>query len=165
MKKKLKGSALLWSVCALLIVVFVLTGLLALNKAYAEEEINNIAARRAEYYARSGIELTADMIKKGKLVGAEGSSSDSILNYVISSQTGKRDDGTYDGGEAPDEKKLEVTFDFDGNEVTVLIERAGDEVLSLKSYAEAGYMNRTLTGIMRYDNMGKTWGFDGYATN
>ncbi|MBP0976741.1 MAG: hypothetical protein J6P89_01000 [Oscillospiraceae bacterium] len=165
MKKKLKGSALLWSVCALLIVVFVLTGLLALNKAYAEEEINNIAARRAEYYARSGIELTADMIKKGTLTGAEGEGSDSIFNYVISSQTGKRDDGTYDGGEAPDEKKLEVTFNLDGNEVTVLIERTGDEALSLRSSGKAGYMSRTVTGIMKYDSISKKWEFGGYATN
>ena len=166
MKKKLKGSALLWAVCALLIVVFVLTGLLALNKTYAEEEINNIAARRAEYLARSGIELTADMITKGTLVGAESSEDNdprAVLNYVISTETGKKEDGTYSGGTAPNEQKLEVKFKTDNGDITVLIERIGDNMISLKSNARAGYMNRTITGVMKCTD--KKWELTGYATN
>ena len=160
MKKKLKGSALLWSVCALLIVVFVLTGLLALNKTYAEEEINNIAARRAEYLARSGVELTADMITNKKLVG-----DTDIKTWVVSPDSEKKEDGTYINGTAPDEKKLEVVFSTDNGDIKVTVERIGDDVLSLKSFAEAGYMNRTVTAVMEYDNTQKTWELTGYATN
>ncbi|MBQ5988841.1 MAG: hypothetical protein IJL67_05050 [Oscillospiraceae bacterium] len=151
MKKKLKGSALLWAVCALLIVVFVLTGLLALNKTYAEEEVNNIAARRAEYLARSGVELTADMIMNNKLVG-DGKNIDTL---VVSSQDPKNKEGI--------DSKLEVKFNTEDGEIKVIIERVGVDMLSIKSYAEAGYMNRTITGVM--ERKSNIWGLTGYVTN
>ena len=163
MKKKLKGSALLWAVCALLIVVFVLTGLLALNKTYAEEEINNIAARRAEYLARSGVELTADMIINNKLLG---DSSYTIKNMVVASKTeGKAEVEIPETNQkiSVNESKLEVKFNTENGDITVLIERVGDDMLSLKSYAEAGYMNKTITGVMECVN--NKWELKGYVTN
>ena len=151
MKKKLKGSALLWAVCALLIVVFVLTGLLALNKTYAEEEINNIAARRAEYLARSGVELTADMIMENKLL-ADSSNIDTV---VVSSEDENNKDGI--------DSMIEVKFSTGNGDITVTVERVGDNMLSLKSYAEAGYMNRTITGVM--ERTSNKWELKGYVTN
>lgn len=163
MRKKLKGSALLWSVCALLIVVFVLTGLLALNKAYAGEEINNIASRRAEYLARSGVEITADLIENGRLVRENDIlvGEIDILTLVVSSEAEKKDDGA---GAAKEEKQLEVTYDLDGTEVKVTVERTGDEVLTLKSFAASGYMNKTVTGVLVYNEQRKKWELEGYAT-
>lgn len=138
MRKKLKGSAMLWSICALLIVVFVLTGLLAINRSYAEVEINNIASRRADYYARSGVEVTAGMISDETLVPGG-----KIMDTVT--QT----------------KEAEVTYDWG----TVKIERAGDEVLRLTSTATAGNMSRTVTALLKYDMVGQKWELKGYATN
>ena len=156
MKKKLKGSALLWSVCALLIVVFVLTGLLALNKAYAEEEINNIASRRAEYYARSGIELTADMIINNKDRNELGVDLKDIDKKF------EDDDPTKT---LISEKKLTVEFELECP-VKVEIERTSGDILKLSSKATAGYITREVTAIMEQTGNGATekWELKGYAT-
>ena len=100
------------------------------------------------------------MITNKKLVG------DTVIKtWVVSPDSEKKEDGTYLNGTAPDEKKLEVVFSTDNGEIKVTVERIGDDVLSLKSFAEAGYMNRTVTAIMEYDNAKKIWELTGYATN
>ncbi|MBR6924579.1 MAG: hypothetical protein IKH50_08595 [Oscillospiraceae bacterium] len=157
MKKKLKGSALLWAVCALLIVVFVLTGLLALNKTYAEEEINNIAARRAEYLARSGIELTADMIINNNNSNKLGVDLKDIDKKF------EDDDPTK---ALKSEVKLSIEFELDCP-VKVEIERTSGDTLKLSSTATSGYMTREVTAIMKRTGNGtnETWVMKGYATN
>lgn len=137
MRKKMKGSALLWAVCSLLIVAFLMTGLLALNKSYAQAEINNIAGRRAEYLARSGVEFTADLIIKNKLT--KKNAADDITRY----------------------SEVVVTYDWG----TVKVDRTGGDVLRLVSTAEAGDMKRSVTGIMKYDVTQRKWELEGYAEN
>ena len=120
-----------------------------------QEEINNVASRRAEYLARSGVELTADLIENKRLVGGND-----ILTYVVSSEEGKKADGT----STQDEKQLEVTYDLEENNVKVTIERTGDQVLTLKSFAKSGYMSKTVTGVLMYNEQSKKWELKGYAT-
>ena len=144
MRKKLKGSALLWSVCALLIVAFVLTGLLAINKSYAEEEINNVASRRAEYLARSGVELTVNLIEKGEL---------RQISEISSSN---------DYGKKYKNREAEITFELD-EPVTVNISKSGDEIILIKYDASSGNMRYTMCAVMNYDTIKKCWEFEGYV--
>ncbi len=145
MRKKLKGSALLWAVCSLMVVAFVLTGLLAVNKSYAEEEINNVASRRAEYLARSGVELTSDLIEDGKLIQVSEISS--------ANEYGK----TYKNREAV------ITYDLD-ELVTVKVTKCGDQKILIRSEATAGNMNYIMCAVMNYDLIKKSWEFEGYVT-
>lgn len=144
MRKKLKGSALLWSVCALLIVAFVLTGLLAINKSYAEEEINNIASRRAEYLARSGVELTSDLIEEGKLL--------QVSEISPANEYGKK----FKNREAV------ITYSLD-EPVTVKVTKGGDHKILISSEASAGNMNYTVCAVMNYDLVKNIWEFEGYV--
>lgn len=141
MRKKLKGSALLWSVCALLIVAFVLTGLLAINKSYAEEEINNIASRRAEYLARSGVELTVNLIENNKLEQISDTSKGENVEALI----------TYELGEP----------------VTVKITKSHGKQIIIRSFACAGNMKNTICAVMEYEynrnNREYSWEFKGYV--
>lgn len=137
MRKKLKGSALLWAVCSLLIIAFVLTGILALTKSYAQTEIENAAGRRAEYLARSGVELTADIIAGENLL--EGQS-------------------TYEGID----RYTEVVVTYEWGEVR--IERTSGDRLRLISEASAGNIKRSVTGIMEYTLLTDKWELKGYVT-
>ncbi|MBE6852082.1 MAG: hypothetical protein E7505_01210 [Ruminococcus sp.] len=137
MKKKYKGSAMLWAVCSLLIITFVLTGLLALNKSYAEEEITNIASRRAEYLARSGVELTAGLIRDNRL--SEEKTSDKLIV-----------------------KEKQIVIDYEWGKVEVM--RTGTNTIRLVSGAESADVTCTVIGIMEYDVVHRTWGLKGYVT-
>jgi hypothetical protein len=137
MKKKYKGSAMLWAVCSLLIVALVMTGLLAVNKAYAEEEILAVASRRAEYLARSGVELTAGLIEKEAL--SEGVKIDKLVT-----------------------REKQVTVSYEWGEVEVI--RAGTNVIRLVSEAETADVSCKVIGIMEYDAVMKKWGLKGYVT-
>ena len=65
MRKKLHGSAILWAVCSLLVVMVIITGIFSLNKIYVRKEIQSIEKKQAQYYARSGISITARLIEDG----------------------------------------------------------------------------------------------------
>ena len=65
--KKLKGSALLWAICTLLIFMVIVTGIVSLNQQYVNEEINSYSEKKAEYIARSGIDIVVNEIENGKL--------------------------------------------------------------------------------------------------
>ncbi|MDD6825951.1 MAG: hypothetical protein PUE12_07555 [Oscillospiraceae bacterium] len=142
MRKKLKGSALLWAICSLMVVAFVLTGLLAVNKSYAEEEINNVASRRAEYLARSGVELTIGLIKENKLEKIS-----SMKNF------GKNTRYT----------EAVVTYSMD-EEVTVTVTKIGDNLMRLDSSVSAGNMSRTVSAVLKYKSGSTGWELDGYVT-
>lgn len=136
MRKKLKGSAMLWAICSLMVVALILTGLLAINKAYAEDEINNIASRRAEYLARSGIELTSDLIIKDALIPGDKS---------IDTITEGRD----------------ITVGYEWGNVKVIRQGA---VIRLISEAEAGNAKESVVCLMDYDSVRSNWRIKGYVT-
>lgn len=137
MRRRPKGSALLWAVLSLLIVMIIVTGILALNKSYAAEEISIVASRRAEYYARSGIELTADLIQDDRLT--QGKSYDDISHFT----------------------EVIVTYDWGSAKV----ERTSWDKIRIISTASAGDSEKTLTGIMTYSVENSKWGDAVYATN
>ena len=62
---KLRGSAILWAVFALLIVMITVTGIIALNKSYSRKEIQEAAKTRAFYLARSGADISVSEICDG----------------------------------------------------------------------------------------------------
>lgn len=66
-RKNLRGSALLWAVCTLLIFMVILTGILSLNKRYLNEEIIGFSKKQAEYYARSAVDVAAKGISDGTI--------------------------------------------------------------------------------------------------
>lgn len=141
MRKRPKGSAILWAVCTLMIVVILMTGLLAVNSSYAETEINNIATRRAEYLARSGIEVTLESINNKSL-------SDNILNEVTSTS------------------EMVVTYRWENNdddvsEVTIG-RRSGNEI-RITSKGFAGGMDKTVIAIAEKTGT-NSWEIKGYAT-
>ena len=65
MRKRMHGSAILWAICALLVIVVIITGIFSLNKIYVRKEIQNIEKKQAQYYARSGVSITAGLIENG----------------------------------------------------------------------------------------------------
>lgn len=141
MRKKLKGSALLWAVCSLMIVVFVITGILALNKTYATEEINIIAEKRAGYYARSVVELTADRIEKKNLVEPER--MDEVIKRF---------------------NVVTVTYGIEGcdSDPYAVVEKTNGDEVRIVAHATAGGQESIATGIMKLE--GSRWVFKGYAT-
>jgi len=157
MGKKLKGSALLWAVCALLIVVLVLTGILALNKTYATEEINIIAERRAGYFARSAVEIAADRISRGCLTENQDGDKTGADGKKINPE-----------GDFKRFNVVKVTFHFDelaSGETPPYaeIEKTSGDELRIVAHAVAGGIENTAVGIMKTYN-GKDWVFAGYAT-
>ncbi len=66
-KKKFKGSAILWAICTLLIFMIIITGIISLNQQYVIEEINSYSEKKAEYIARSGVDIISDEIMSKKL--------------------------------------------------------------------------------------------------
>lgn len=67
-EKIFKGSVMLWAVCSLLVAVIVISGILSLSLSYLNEEYYNESYTQASFYARSGIELAADIIQKDNTV-------------------------------------------------------------------------------------------------
>ena len=65
MRKSMHGSAILWSICALLVIMVIITGIFSLNKIYVRKEIQSIEKKQAQYYARSGVSITAKLIEDG----------------------------------------------------------------------------------------------------
>lgn len=137
MNKNAKGSALLWAVCALLVLTLLVTGILALCKRYAQEEIVTVSENQAAYCARSGIALTADAIE----------------------QKGAASDFMPEAG-----KTRSAQFDLDGTVCTVVIDRTMREtVLSLSATAAVGGRTATIYGrLLRQD---ENWKFMGYTVS
>ncbi len=62
MKKNEQGAALLWVICALVILTVLLSGFMSIASSYYKEERAVLASKQADYYARSGIELVISEI-------------------------------------------------------------------------------------------------------
>lgn len=154
MRKKYKGSAILWAVCSLLVISFIITGLLAINKSYSEEEIRNISQRQAEYYARSAVDMTVGLVEKGKL-----HSTNIDVSYKDFSGY---DDAGFFIDKLVEGLKVTVNYDFDGNTAEVELIRSGTVEMQIRSTAVSGYAEKTVIGIMKYK--GEEWRFEGYVT-
>ena len=136
MHRKAKGSALLWAVCAMVILTFVVTGILALDKRYATEEIQTIAENQAEYYARSGIVLASDDLCTN--------SSSLLMPAFGNVQT--------------------ASYDFDGVTCFVEMDRTREAYeIELTATASVGGSSKTVMGRVAY--VGTSWKFTGYITD
>lgn len=135
MRTKVKGSALLWSICALLILTLVVTGILALDQQYAQEEIAAVAENQCTLYARSAIDLTAAELSKENAA------------YL-----------------PPSGETLSAEYTFDTITCIVLIDRTvRDTVLSLTAEAENGDYTKTVSARMEYK--GGAWSLVGYSAS
>lgn len=95
--KKLKGSALLWAICTLLIFMVIVTGIVSLNQQYVNEEINSYSEKKAEYIARSGIDIIVSEIENGKL--DEYLKDTSEFNIILEMEEGVSCDITVQNGD------------------------------------------------------------------
>ncbi|MBE6854207.1 MAG: hypothetical protein E7501_00965 [Ruminococcus sp.] len=86
--KRVKGSALLWAVGVLAVMLIVVSGVLALSESYAQAELREIAESQAISYARAGIELTAAEIESGDVHSALIPQKQMEQQIIIEMETG-----------------------------------------------------------------------------
>lgn len=85
--KRVKGSALLWAVGVLAVMLIVISGVLALSEAYAQSELRDIAQAQARSYARAGIELVAEEIETNGTASGLIPSPQAQCSAVIAMET------------------------------------------------------------------------------
>lgn len=121
--RRVEGSALLWAVGVLAVMLIVISGILALSESYAQSESNEIAQAQAFSYASAGIELTS-----AEIVSA-GEASD-----LIPRPQGRR----------------EAVIEMETASCTVKIyHNAQEERLELSASATVGEITETVSAVMQ----------------
>lgn len=135
--KRVKGSALLWAVGVLAVMLIVISGVLALSESYAQAELNEIAKTQAMSYARAGIELTAAEIESGGAGSA----------LIPQKQT-----------------ECQIILEMETADCTVTIyHNAEENQLELSAASTVGYVTETLCAEM--SAYGGGFRFDGFTGN
>lgn len=140
--KNPKGVSLVWAMVVMIVVLLIVTGILMMAQVFNKRENTTILETKADYYARSGINIMSSQIKSG----------------AISEQT-----DLPQGGDAGSEKSyvVEITDNGDVIPVTVIIKR---DKASYQLNLEATYTraNVTKTVCGRMSKSAGEWQFDGY---
>lgn len=135
--KRVGGSALLWAVGVLAVMLLVIAGVLSLSESYAQTELREIAQAQALSYARAGIELTAEQIETDGAASGLIPSQQSACTAEIMMETGT----------------CVVTIFYNGDE----------NRLELSATAAVGDYTESLSG--RMDAAGSGFRFSGFIGN
>lgn len=111
--KKMKGSAILWAVCTLLIFMIIVSAVIVLSQFYMNRELTSFSDKQAEYYAKSGAEIIASEIINEKGINSMGDIVDNGAFPVV----------------------LNVTL-TNGTICKVTVEKQGENILTVLSEAE-----------------------------
>jgi hypothetical protein len=141
--KNKKGVALIWAITAFVIVLLVVTGILMMAQVYHKRENTSILKTRADYYARSGINILSSQITSGDIDPAADimTNSGSPVSYVVEIQ-----DGT---------EKIDVS-------VKCSMPKASYQMTMEASYSIAN-VSKTVYG--RMEKTAGVWKFMGFYVN
>ena len=148
--KNKKGVALIWAITAFVIVLLVVTGILMMAQVYHKRENTSILKTRADYYARSGINILSSQITSGDIDPAADimDNSGSPVSYVVEpvSYVVEIQDGT---------EKIDVS-------VKCSMPKASYQMTMEASYSIAN-VSKTVYG--RMEKTAGVWKFMGFYVN
>ncbi len=156
--KNLKGSAILWSVCTLLIFMVIVSAVIVLSKFYYNRELTVYSEKRAEYIAKSGADIIANEIMNEHGINSSGDILDNP--GIVSESIPAVLDLTLDNG-----KNCKVTIKkISKGKLSIMSEATNADsnavVACCVSAVPVGYIKKEGSYIWQYK-----WSFDGYYTN
>lgn len=157
--KKLKGSAILWAVCTLLIFMVIVSAVIVLSQFYYNRELSAYSEKKAEYIARSGADIIVDEIVNERGINSDGDIIDNIS--LVSESTPAVLDMTLENG-----KTCKITIKKVGQGSLSIL----SEAKNADSKAVVGCCISALPIDFNKQPDGSyewiyEWSFDGYYTN
>lgn len=152
MRKNEQGAALLWVICALVILTVLLSGFMSIASSYYKEERSTLALKQADYFARSGIELViSEIAVEFEYPETEGEEP-TVTNSFIPSSV---DD--------PLTVSLDLQSSYLDSPCTVKIELLDSNTILLTSSATVGKQRSEVMAKLTSED-GYQWTFLGYIT-
>lgn len=124
-KRSLKGSAILWAVCTLLIFMVVVSAVIVMSQFYSNRELDVLTEKQAELYAKSGADI--------------------IVSELINEQGINENGGILTNSNLTESTPLVIDMTLDNGRVcTVTISKLSSDILTVSSEA----INANITAIV-----------------